>query len=202
MDLEEVLRRRRMTRRFEPDPLPTATLERVLASLSRLPSAGFSQGVDAVVLTTPRARERFWQAASEPSWRASDAAAGLLAAPVIVVPVADPDAYLARYAEADKAGSGLSGRPASAWEVPYWLVDASFAVLALLLAAESEGLGGLFFRLHRPKEEVLAALGVPRQHEVVGAVALGRRQSTDRPSGSPTRRKRRRLDEIIHREGW
>lgn len=203
MDLEEVLRRRRMTRRFDPAPVDEATLARVLGALGHLPSAGFAQGVDALVLTTAEARRRFWEAASEPAWRATaPQAPGLLAAPVVVVPVGDPGAYLARYGEPDKAASGLAGRPAAGWEVPYWLVDTSFAVLALLLAAEAEGLGALFFRLHGPTRDVLGTFGVPPGREAVGALALGRRHVADAPSGSPRRRRRRPLDELVHRDAW
>lgn len=203
MDLDEVVRRRRMTRRFDPSPVEEHLLARVLGVLGHLPSAGFAQGVDALVLTTSSARDRFWSAATEASWRSGGrGAAGILAAPVVVVPVGDPAAYVARYGAPDKARSGLSNEPAEKWPVPYWLVDASFAVLALLLAAEAEGLGALFFRLHRPEDEVLAALGVPPGRTCVGALALGRRAADDRPSGSPGRRRRRPVAEIVHRETW
>jgi hypothetical protein len=57
--------------------------------------------------------------------------------------------------------------------VPYWLVDASFMVMLLLLAAADEGLGALFFRLHRDPGPMLASLGVPSGRQVIGAVALG-----------------------------
>lgn len=202
MELDEVLRRRRMTRWFDPAPLDEASLARVLAVLGRLPSAGFAQGVDAVVCTTASSRARFWSAATAPSWRARPAAAGVLAAPVVVVPVGDPAAYVSRYAEPDKATSDLASRPAEAWPVPYWLVDAAFAVHSLLLAAAAEGLGALFFRLHAPATEVLAALGVPTGRTCIGALALGRRAEADQPSGSPQRRARRPVDEIVHREQW
>ena len=59
------------------------------------------------------------------------------------------------------------------WPAPYWLVDASFMVMLLLLAATDEGLGALFFRLHRDPGDLLAALGVPAGKEAIGAVALG-----------------------------
>lgn len=203
MELDEVLRRRRMTRRFDPAPLDETILARVVGVLGHLPSAGFAQGVEALVLTAPAARRAFWEVASEASWRTgSPQAPGILAAPAVVLPVADPQAYLARYAEADKAGSGLAGMPAGAWEVPYWLVDASFAAFALLLAAEAEGLGALVFRLHAPLADVLAALGVPPGWCAVGAVALGRRAVDDRPSGSPRRRRRRPTAELVHRDRW
>ena len=203
MDLDEVVRRRRMTRRFDPRPVDETTLGRVLRALAHLPSAGFAQGVEALVLTSVEARGRFWGAASSAAWReGSTQAAGLLAAPVVVVPVGDPAAYVARYGEADKAGSGLAGVPPAGWDVPYWLVDTSFAVHALLLSAEAEGLGALFFRLHGPGDAVLGALGVPPGREAVGALALGYRAADERPSGSPRRRGRRALDALVHRDGW
>ncbi len=62
------------------------------------------------------------------------------------MPVTDEAAYRARYSEPDKArfGSGV----ASAWPVPYWLVDTSFATMAILLSAVDAGLGALFFGLN------------------------------------------------------
>lgn len=203
MELHEVLRRRRMTRRFSPETLPPQLLDRLLDAARRAPSAGFAQGLDLLVLTSSAARERFWALASEASWRERSAeAAGLLAAPAIVLPLADPGAYLARYGEPDKAGSGLAGLPPAAWPQPYWLVDAAFATHALLLAAEAEGLGALFFRLHGEEPEVLEGLGVPPGRRAIGALALGRRAPGEAPSGSGGRRSRRPLAETVHREGW
>ena len=57
--------------------------------------------------------------------------------------------------------------------MPYWLVDSSFTVMLLLLAATDEGLGALFFRLHRDPARLLEALGVPEGKQLIGAVALG-----------------------------
>ena len=44
MEFTEVVRRRRMVRRYSPDPVDPATLDRMLAHAVRAPSAGFSQG--------------------------------------------------------------------------------------------------------------------------------------------------------------
>lgn len=192
-----------MTRRFDSRPVEEPTLARILDPVARLPTAGFSQGVDVLVLTAQRARERFWASTSESAWRdSSPQAPGLLAAPVILVPIADPQAYLRRYGEPDKAATDLAGRLAADWTVPYWLVDASFAVLAILLAAEAEGLGALFFRLHGPPSLLFAELEVPAGRAVIGAIALGHRRLDDRSSGSPTSRQRRDIAQMIHRDAW
>ncbi len=190
-----------MTRRFDPAPLPAELLERVLDQARRVPSAGFSQGVDLLVATGAPARRRLWGAIAGEGWLASPGAAALLAAPVLVLPVADPGAYVRRYGEPDKAGSGLANVPAAAWPTPYWLVDAAFSVFALLLAAEDAGVGALFFRLHRSEQESLAALGIPEERRLLGAVALGRRAGDDVP-GMSARRPRRDLADVVHREHW
>ena len=56
-------------------------------------------------------------------------------APVIALPLADPQAYVDRYGEPDKAATGL-GRGADAWPTPYWTVDTSMAVMTLLASTD------------------------------------------------------------------
>ncbi|NUR17224.1 MAG: nitroreductase family protein, partial [Dermatophilaceae bacterium] len=52
MEFTEVVRARRMVRRYDPDrPVPREVVERCLANAVRSPSAGFSQGWDFLVLT-------------------------------------------------------------------------------------------------------------------------------------------------------
>lgn len=202
MELHEVLARRRMVRRFADEAVPRTRLDPVLAAALRAPSAGFAQGVDLLVLESPARRAAFWEAASEPGWRAGGPrAADLLVAPVIVVPIADPDAYLERYGAPDKATSSLAGLDATSWPMPYWLVDAAFATMLVLLAATDAGLGALFFRLHRGEAGVLDALGVPVGRRTIGALALGVPAPGDPPT-SPAHRRRRAFAEVVHRERW
>ncbi len=197
-----------MTRRFSDEPVPAEVLRHVLATASRGPSAGFTQGVDLLVLEGRRDTGRFFEMTSDPEFLSEPRALeGLLRAPVIVLPLCDPGAYVARYGEADKARSSLAGLPAEKWPVPYWLVDASFAVMLLLLAATDQGLGALFFRLHRDPGPLLSALGVPDGRLVIGAVALGYEAAPGHngapsPSGSPGRRARRPAAEVVHRGHW
>ncbi len=204
MNFDEAVRRRRMVRSFAREPVAPEALDRLLELAMRAPSAGFTQGLDLLVLEGAEQVRPFFEATCDPEFLLRPGAmAGLLDAPIVVLPLADPGAYTARYAEADKARSGLAGAPASEWGTSYWLVDASFAVLILLLAASDAGLGGLFFRIHRAPAEYLAGLGVPPGREVIGAVALGH-ESADRPgpAGSPARRPRRTTDDVVHRGHW
>jgi nitroreductase len=202
VELADAIGRRRMTRSFVAEPVATDVLDNLLEVALRAPSAGFSQGVDLVVLEGEPARARFWELATDASWRGGgERSEGLRNAPVVVVPVADPAAYEQRYGEPDKRGSLLGGLSASEWPVPFWLVDASFVVMQLLLAATDAGLGALFFQLHAPADTVLEGLGVPAGRVTFGAVAIGHPAPDDK-AGSPGSRARRAVQDVVHRDRW
>jgi nitroreductase len=202
-----------MTRSFDEGAIAAPTLRAVVAAGLHAPSAGSAQGVDFLVLEAASARRRFWELASDRAWRerVGGSAAGLLPAPAIVVPLADPRAYVARYASPDKAHSSLSGVSAAAWPVPYWLVDASFATMLVLLAATNAGLGALFFRLHGDAPALLAAFGVPEAVIPIGAITLGwpakdvsgeaGRHRAD-SAGGAEKRARRSYEECVHLDRW
>jgi nitroreductase len=183
-----------MTRSFDGRPVAPALLDELVDLASRAPSAGKTQGWHLVVLEG-QGTARFWDAALPVPKRAGFAFPGLVAAPVLALAVAEPDAYVRRYAEADKAASGL-GAGTDAWPVPYWTVDASMAVMTLLLAAEQAGLGALFFGVFHGEAEVRAALGIDDRHEIVGAIALGWPAPDLRPGRSARRPRRAPTDRI------
>ncbi|MGD0742742.1 MAG: nitroreductase family protein [Acidimicrobiales bacterium] len=170
----DVARQRRMTRRFAPRPVARDVLDRIVAAATSAPTAGKTGGVELLVLDSAERRALFWELASDRAWRENGReSVGLMAAPVLIVPVADPDAYIARYGRPDKEGTALHGLAAADWPVPYWIVDASFAAMLTLLAAADAGLGALFFQLHAPAETVLAGLGLPPTRVLIGALAIG-----------------------------
>lgn len=198
----DVVRRRRMTRAFEPRPLPVGLLDKLVELANRSPSAGKTQGWHLLALEGAETA-RFWDITLPPMRRGRFKWQGLLDAPVIVLPFADPRAYVERYAEPDKVATGLGAGP-SAWPAPYWTIDASMAVMTLLLAAEDAGLGALFFGVFKGERELRQRLGVPPGLDLLGAVALG--YPAD-PTGATSRgrsagRPSRTADQIIHRGHW
>lgn len=201
MELADVVRSRCMVRAFEPRPVAPGVLDRVLDLARRVPAAGNTQGLDLVVLEGPEQTALYWDATLPPERREAFPWPRLLDAPVLIVPVGDPDAYVARYAEPDKVRSGL-GEGADAWAVPYWYVDTAFAAMLALLAAVDEGLGALFFGQFGHEAAVKAALGIPAGRRPVGTIALGyAAEGGDRPSAS-SQRPRRALDDVVHRGHW
>jgi nitroreductase len=203
-EFAEVVRSRRMTRAFDGRPIDADVLDGLVDLASRAPSAGKTQGWHLVVLEGPDT-ELFWDSTLPAVKRDSFRWQHLLTAPVIALPLADSKAYVERYAEPDKAQTGL-GAGASAWPAPYWTIDASMAVMTLLLAAEDVGLGALFFGVFRGERELRHRLGIPPGLELLGAVALGyRAPAADDSASGPGRsagRGRRRAQQIIHRGRW
>jgi nitroreductase len=199
MELSEAVLRRRMTRSFRAEPLAPGVVDRLLAAALRAPSAGNTQGRDFVVLEGAAQTARYWEATTDPAWRSrSRRFVGLSRAPVVVVPFVDPAAYVARYREPDKV------RPDGEvveWVVPYWYVDAAFAVMTMLLGATDSGLGAAFLGNFRGEEALRAALGVPDHLRWFGAVLLGEAAVPDPSSASATRR-RRTIEDSVHRGRW
>ncbi len=199
MELEEVIRRRRMIRRFDQRPVPPEVVDHVLDLARRSPTAGFSQGVDFVVLDTPESVAGFWRITDNPRFPMEDES--LAARPtVIVLPIADKRPYLARYAEPDKADFGLADE--DAWPVKFWDIDAAMASMTALLAAVDAGLGAWFFGISHGEAELLAELGVPDGIRPVGVIGLGYRAADELPTGSGSVRARRPLADQIHRNRW
>jgi len=192
-DFQDVVRRRRMVRAFTADPVPDEVVERLVDNARRGPSAGFTQGVDLLVLNGPEETARYWDVSLPAADRPDFPWPGLLRAPLLIVPWTSPRAYRDRYALPDKASAPPD------WVVPYWHVDAAFAALLALLTAVDAGLGALFFRVFRP-EAVRSAFGVPGHVEPVGAVAVGY-PAPDRPSSSLGRGRRPAAD-VVHRGRW
>jgi nitroreductase len=199
MELRDTVRRRRMVRAFQARPVPSELVDELLDLARRAPSAGNTQPWSFLVLEGPEQTARLWDVTLPAERRAAFRWQGLLDAPVIVIPVVSADAYVHRYAEPDKARTGLGGS-ADAWPVPYWWVDGGMAVHTLLLAAVDAGLGALFYGLFDHERAVLDVLGVPSGWRALGAVALGW-PDTDETGGS-SGRPRPPLADVVHRGGW
>jgi nitroreductase len=199
MELSDAVRRRRMVRAFSDEPVAAEVVDGLVDLARRAPSAGNSQGWAFVVLSGADETARYWDVTLAEERRPSFRWPGLVAAPVLVLVLVRPDTWVERYAEDDKASTGL-GAGADEWPVPYWWVDGGMAAEHLLLGAVEAGLGAGFFGLFGHEPAVLDALGVPDGWRAVGTIALGH-PAPDEPGRSGTRG-RRSLDDVIHRGRW
>ena len=197
-----MVRRRRMVRKYDDRPVDPAVVDRMLEHAVHAPSAGFSQGWAFLRLDRPEDLDRFWRTTTPEGYRdsMSDWLAGMRTAPVVIVPLSCKDAYLDRYAQADK---GWTDRDESRWPVPYWHIDTGMASLLILQTAVDEGLGACFFGI--PPECIdpfREEFGVPRDHTPIGAITVGHRAQDSGSAGSAARRPRRTAADVVHHGQW
>jgi len=172
MEFSEVVRKRRMVRRYDPErPVPAEAINTTLRNAIRAPSAGFSQGWDFVVLTKPEERQAYWAATTDADDEPDSWLEGMESAPTLILCLSDESTYLRRYAEPDK---GWTDMDEARWPVPYWDIDTGMAALMILLTAVDEGLGGCFFGAPpETHDDVLEAFSIPHDRNLVGVVSLG-----------------------------
>ncbi|MEU8815569.1 nitroreductase family protein [Actinoplanes sp. NPDC048796] len=207
MDFEDVLRKRRMVRSYDPDrPVAPEIVDKIVKHGLRAPSAGFSQGWGFLVLTEQKDRDLYWSsttdgdlgdAAADEAWK-GDWLTRMRTAPVIIVCFSNKSVYLDRYAQADK---GWTDRSEQHWPVPYWDIDTGFAALLMHLSAVNEELGSCFFGVPVPKvPAVKDAFGVPDEYTPIGTLTVGYR-ATDKRSPS-LKRGHRPVEDVVHHGRW
>jgi nitroreductase len=184
MEFHEAVRRRAMVRSFAQDAVATGVVEGIVRTALQAPSAGNTGGTAWVVLRGEAETEVYWSATTDSAWReASPRWEGLRRAPVILLAYSSAELYVERYAEPDKAASGLGTGP-GVWPVPYWIGDAAFGVMTVLLAAVDAGLGACVMGNFRGEEALGSALGIPKRWRLFGAVLVGRPDGADHRSPS------------------
>lgn len=201
--LARLVRARRMCRAFESTPIDRSVIDEICDLARRHPSAGNAQGLRMLVLVGEEC-SRFWSITLPGDRRTTFRWQRLPDAPVLILFFADPTAYLDRYAEPDKAPTGLGTRT-EAWPTPYWTVDSSMGVMLALLAVEERGLGALFFALFNGEQAVREHFGVPAHLQAIGVMAIGHPSPAEGPEAGPGRsagRARRPLSDVVHRGRW
>jgi nitroreductase len=195
VELRDILRRRRMVRTYEPEPVPREAIERIVASVRRAPSAGFSQGQRLVVVTEEERRRRLAELIGEESW--------VGVAPVLIVVCLREDDYHDRYRAADKLA--LTGGTEVEWPIPFWYFDAGAAAMLILLGAIDEGYAAGLFGV--PVEDLSAfrqELGLPDDVEIACCITVGKPADDSEWDAKSSRmsQRRRPLEESVHWERW
>jgi nitroreductase len=170
VEFRELLPKRRMVRHYAPDPVARDAIERIVATIRRAPSAGYSQGQRLLVVTSDEGRAELARIAGS-SWATEQGLEPWVeSAPVhVFVCVREAD-YHERYRQEDKLVDGEEIE----WPVPFWFVDAGAALMLVLLAAIDEGLAAGLSGV--PKEfaaELRASFGIPDDVAIVAHVTIG-----------------------------
>jgi FMN reductase [NAD(P)H] len=188
-----------MVRHYAGEPVPREVLERVVATVRRAPSAGFSQGQRLLVVDDPELLGEL--AATERAEREPGLEPWFESAPAHVLVLTREQDYHDRYRKEDKLDHGEEIE----WPVPYWYVDAGAALMLVLLAAIDEGLAAGVYGVPvdvEPRWREL--LRIPGELRLVAGVTIGRGAPDPGWSKATSRatQRRRPLDELVHWNTW
>ena len=201
MQFRELLPRRRMVRNYASEPVSRESVERIVETIRRAPSAGYSQGQRLLVVMGDEGREEIVRAAAAGWTSAEELEPWVESAPVhVFVCVREAD-YHERYRQEDKLVDGQEIE----WPVPFWFVDAGAALMLVLLAAIDEGLAaGLTGVPKELAERLRESFGIPDDVAVVAHVTIGVPAPDPRWSAVTSRRTKPRRAETdsIRWERW
>jgi nitroreductase len=173
MELYQVLEERRSIRKYLPDPVPAATVQKILDAARIAPSWSNLQCWRFIVVRSREKREQLAAALAG----GNPAAKAVAEAPVVIVACADP-----------KASGDHDGKA-------YYLLDTGLALQQLILAAHAEGLGTCWVAWF-DEAKARAVCNVPPEYRVVALTPLGV------PERRPSPRPRKALAEIAFAEEW
>ena len=201
MEFRELLAKRRMVRNYAPEPVSRDAVERIVGTVRRAPSAGYSQGQRLLVLMEDESRAELVRIASA-GWSVEEGLEPWLeSAPVHVLVCTREDDYHERYRQEDKLVDGDEIE----WPVPFWYMDAGAAVMLVLLAAIDEGLAAGLTGVPKELAAALgAAFGIPDDVTIVAHVTVGVPAPDPGWSAVTSRRTkpRRTPTESVHWERW
>lgn len=99
--------------------------------------------------------------------------------------------------------SGWVDQSEDHWPVPYWHMDAAMASLLILQTVVDEGLGGCFFGIPVEKlDAVRTEFGIDPDFDPVGVITIGHRVASTGAAGSPAKRRRTPIENVVHRGTW
>jgi FMN reductase [NAD(P)H] len=203
VEFRELLPRRRMVRHYGPERVSLEQVRRIVSTVRRAPSAGYSQGQRLLVITEEAGLAETARVLGDVAgWTTpEDREPWLESAPVHVLVCTREDDYHERYRRPDKLHDGEE----IDWPVPYWYVDAGAALMLLLLAAIDEGLAaGVSGVPREAAAELRSSFGIPEEVDVVALVTIGAAAPDPGWSAVTGRRTqpRRAPDQVVRWERW
>jgi nitroreductase len=196
----DLLKKRRMVRHYSGEPVPRETLERIVATVRRAPSAGFSQGQRILVVDDPELLARIAALGGDEMQLEGVEPWFETAAAQIFVMTRESD-YHERYQRDDKLQDGEEIE----WPVPFWHVDAGAAMMLILVAAIEEGLAAAVYGIFGEDEQKLRdLLGIPTDFTLVAGVSMGHPLPDPGWSSKTSRatQRRRAVDELVRWNHW
>ncbi len=175
--------------------IPEVVLSRILENARQVPSAGFTQDFDLVVVRDSGKRAKLAEAACQNEYASyGGVLAGFIEkAPVVVVPCGNKSRFESKY-----------GSPAEKnARFPWWLTDSTFSSLALILSAVQEGLDASF--IGTIDDSIVAnTLKLPADGSIIplAIVPIGYRHPEERRFGLEMRKRVKALRRSSNQIHW
>jgi len=176
MEFEQVIKKRRMIREFDPNKqIPETILRKLLRNAHRAPSAGHTQVQEFVIITDPKTKKKLRHVAVDQEY--------VEEAPTLIIVSSNTSRSERRY--------GIRGREF------YGIIDGAFASMLILLTAVNERIGAGFVGAFEDNK-VSEILRLPRHVRPIGIITLGYSRETE-----PVERlERLPIEDLIHYETW
>jgi nitroreductase len=198
----DLLKERRMVRHYTGEPVARDVLERIVATVRRAPSAGFSQGQRLLVVDDPGVLAQIAALNDDDPLEGVEPWFETAAAQVFVM-TREQD-YHDRYSRPDKLES--TGGEEIVWPVPFWHVDAGAAMMLILLAAIEEGLAAAVYGIVGGDDDakLRELLRIPDDLTLVAGLSIGYPLPDPGWSSKASRatQRRRPVDELVHWNTW
>lgn len=176
MEFEQVIRKRRMIREFDPyKQIPEKIIRKLLRNAHRAPSAGHTQVQEFVIVTDPTTKKKLRRVAVDQEY--------VEEAPTLIVVCSNTSRSEKRY--------GIRGREF------YSIIDGAFSSMLVLLTAVDERIGAGFVGAFED-DKVSEILKLPRDVRPIGIITLGYPKETEPVEGLG----RLPIDDLVHFERW
>src|ERR671915_1590137 len=170
MDFEDVVRKRKMVRRYKQNlPLSEKTITKLIRNAHRAPSAGHTQVQEFIIVKEPVIKKKLRAAAVDQEYVED--------APLLIVVCSNTSRSVGRY--------GIRGTEF------YSITDGAFASMLILLTAVNEGIGACFVGAF-DDNKVSAILELPEFVKPIGIICIGY------PAEEPIRIERISLSELVY----
>ena len=168
--LQNLLANRKIVRNYIETTKEFPELKKVIDYAIKIPTAGFSRGIEFVYVSKKENIKKLANLANEESYVEKGFNKWISNSLSIYLILINEKAYHDRYSEKDKNNSTQS----SEWIVPYWYVDAGAAMMNCMLLIEEIGLKSGFLGSHNMKSvEIKSLMKIPESYQLLGFVTAG-----------------------------
>ncbi|WP_148701687.1 nitroreductase family protein [Candidatus Nitrososphaera evergladensis] len=173
MEFDEVVRKRKMIRKYQVRSIPDSIINKIIENAHRAPSAGHTQVQEFIIVRDAETKKKLK--------RVSVNQEQVEEAPLLIVVCANTSRSIGRYRQRGKEF--------------YSVMDGAFASILILLTAVNEGIGAGFVGAFED-DKVSEILGLPEYVRPIGIIALGF------PDEEPKKLERIAKERLIHHERW